>query len=213
MHLLFDFDGTLCDSAPLLRTIGAELLAKHKIEGVTDFEAGALERLSYWTKAKLLWFMLRHKEELTKEYHKHIQDLLPIPGMPELLRQLKAQGHKLSILSSNDPANLRPFFQTHLPDLIDELHCVPGIGKKTPLMLQYLKFHGIKPKETVYIGDDLRDIRSCNQIGIPMLAVSWGLNRPSTLISAEPAYIVHSVQELQSMLHRKFLSQNEKARP
>ncbi|MBK7733406.1 MAG: HAD hydrolase-like protein [Bacteroidales bacterium] len=35
----------------------------------------------------------------------------------------------------------------------------------------------------VYVGDETRDIEACQAAGIPVIAVSWGLNRRELLAS------------------------------
>ncbi|HAA06638.1 MAG TPA: HAD family hydrolase, partial [Acinetobacter schindleri] len=44
------------------------------------------------------------------------------------------------------------------------------------------------------------DIESAHQNGIIVAAVTWGFNSESALVAHQPHYLIHSVQQLESLL-------------
>ena len=60
----------------------------------------------------------------------------------------------------------------------------------------------------VYVGDETRDIEACRAAGIPVIAVSWGLNTRALLFSLSPDQIVDSPEELPGSVRRVFNAAN-----
>ena len=49
-----------------------------------------------------------------------------------------------------------------------------------------LKREQIPSKNVVYVGDETRDVLAMKKAGIPVIAVSWGLTKKSTLLNLKP---------------------------
>ncbi|MBK7488721.1 MAG: HAD hydrolase-like protein [Bacteroidales bacterium] len=61
----------------------------------------------------------------------------------------------------------------------------------------------------VYVGDETRDIEACQAAGIPVIAVSWGLNRRELLASLSPDQIADRPEELPDRVRQVLLSRAE----
>ena len=111
-------------------------------------------------------------------------------GMPEVVRQLNADGHKLYILSSNSVRNIRPFLKRY--DLRNEFIKViggAGVFGKRRLLKRVVKSYGFDPMETYYIGDEVRDIAAAHHAGIKAIAITGGYNTQEVLREHDPDFV------------------------
>ncbi|MBR6514974.1 MAG: HAD family phosphatase [Clostridia bacterium] len=106
-------------------------------------------------------------------YNNWIINLKPMPGMCELVRELKAKGGRIFLLS-NTSVNLynnyhRSPWMKELFVLFDGL-VVSGVIKKTKPnkeIYQYvLDTYGLEASETVFIDDNQKNIEGCRAVGI-----------------------------------------------
>jgi phosphoglycolate phosphatase-like HAD superfamily hydrolase len=56
--------------------------------------------------------------------------------------------------------------------------------------------NGVKDKESIFIGDEIRDIAAAKNINIASGAVSWGYNRIEKLKKQFPDELFVSIDEL-----------------
>jgi phosphoglycolate phosphatase-like HAD superfamily hydrolase len=67
-------------------------------------------------------------------------------------------------------------------------------GPKQQLLVKYCD------QNAVYVTDTVRDVLLCRQIGLSVVAVSWGLDGMEQLAAAQPDQLVESPTELQRLL-------------
>lgn len=112
-------------------------------------------------------------EAALNAYNNWIINLHPTPGMCELVRELKAKGGKIFLLS-NTSVNLyenyhRSPWMKELFELFDGLE-VSGVIKKTKpnkeIYEHILATYSLDPSETVFIDDNERNIEGCRACGI-----------------------------------------------
>ena len=56
--------------------------------------------------------------------------------------------------------------------------------------------HRLDPEETIYIGDEVRDIEAAKKAGIKIISVSWGFNSAKLLQKAKPDFLINKPKEL-----------------
>jgi phosphoglycolate phosphatase-like HAD superfamily hydrolase len=64
-----------------------------------------------------------------------------------------------------------------------------------------LKLHE-SPKSHLFITDTLGDLKEAAKVGLPAIAVSWGVHSPDRLGQGNALMIVHTVEELRGALDR-----------
>lgn len=125
--IIFDFDGTIADTLDVIVSISNRLAADFGYKQTSIEEIAQLKNLSSRQIIKQsgisifkVPFLIRKvKGELNKE----IQRLKPIPGMKEALIELKNQGNKVLILTSNSKANVMLFLEeNNMQDLFDSIY-------------------------------------------------------------------------------------------
>lgn len=134
----------------------------------------------------------------------------PIETMPRDIKLLKRIGYQVGVLSSTT----REVFEKDMTTLeIDsklfdyvQLADDTEVHKPHPAVfdpaVRWLLSHGIKPSETVYVGDGLGDMNAADGAGIEFIAVGTGL------ISAEEfaehgVMVLPGVHELANIVRRR----------
>ena len=184
--ILFDFDGTLADTAadlsrPLNKMRAARGMEPLPIEQLRPHASAGARGLI----GAGLGIGPEHADfkDLREEFLRHYRDEICVetrlfPGMEALLSGIEGRGLRWGIVT-NKATNLTRRIVDEL-DLAKRAACVV-CGDTTP----HLKPHpasllhasselGIAPAEGVYLGDDQRDIQAARAAGMPCVAVGWG---------------------------------------
>jgi phosphoglycolate phosphatase len=66
-----------------------------------------------------------------------------------------------------------------------------------------LRAEKLLPTELLYIGDEIRDLTACRNVGIPFIAVSWGKDHPDLFRDAGIKEIAATTQELFRMIRHQ----------
>ncbi|MBE9158132.1 HAD hydrolase-like protein [Nodosilinea sp. LEGE 06152] len=198
---LFDFDGTLADSLLTIVEITNRLAPEfgyrptplEELDALKGYSTRQLIRYSGISLLKIPALLRRLRVEL-KSYDPTIA---PCAGMPAVIRQLHAQNHALAVITSNTPEVVYAFLAAHSLE-----HCffsVDGGGTlfgKGRLIVKCLERHRLVPAETVYVGDEVRDIQAARFAGIQSISVTWGFNSREALAAAQPDWLVDDPETL-----------------
>lgn len=201
--IIFDFDGTIADSYLVTFRIYNRLAKKYKLKPIPHADIPILrtmkpfELLAYFKiPFHIIPFLLVEGRSLFKSY---ANDLQPIKGIPEILQQLSKK-YQLGILTSNNKENVTSFLKHHKLELFDFIHSEKNLFGKDKALIHLLEKHKLKKEKTIYVGDEVRDIESCQKIQIPIISVSWGFNEEGILSKHHPSYLVHHPKELLNIL-------------
>jgi len=199
--LLFDWDGTLADSAPL----GLEAFQKAFAELGVPFSLDVYERAyspnwysvyealgvprEDWQRADDLW--LKHYGDKTAEL---------VSGAEETVRELRDRGYRLGVVSSGSERRvLREIECTGLTGAFGVVICNEHIVKKKPdpegldLALQRLSCNR---QTCAYIGDSPEDIEMGKQARVLTVGVRSAYPTSALLRSTQPDIYLESIREL-----------------
>lgn len=182
--VLFDFDGTLADSAPGLATAanlqraerGLAPLPYPPLRQVASQGARGLLRVALGLMPEDPDFLpIRDRFLLDYERVMYEQTTL-FPGIPELLASIE-NGRLSWGIVTNKIARLAEPLVAALP--IKPLVVVSGDttahAKPHPEpLLHAARQAGFAPEKCIYVGDDLRDIQAGQAAGMPTIAAAWG---------------------------------------
>jgi phosphoglycolate phosphatase-like HAD superfamily hydrolase len=204
MNILFDFDGTICDSLETVISIANPILHRQKKPLLTLSNVRNTGLLSLFSQYNIprfqLFFLVLRARHLAS---KHINSMPLFPGMDTLLRALHTEGHTLGIVSSNSKQNINRFLKVHdLTPTISFVSSSPGYLAKDKTLKTILRLHGFLPKNTIYIGDETRDIRAAASVSISSVSVTWGYESKQLLSKANPDYIVSKPSGISALLNR-----------
>ena len=193
--VIFDFDGTIADTLdPLLaiannlaKEYGYPLITAEQLNQFQTLDSRAIIRQSKIPILKLPFLLRRLKSDLNQQ----ITTVQPIEGMPEAIRELKRHDHSLGIVTSNSEPNVSAFLEHHnLLHLFDFVKSGTTIFGKHRIIRRLLKQKNIDIQNTVYVGDETRDIESAKAIDMPIISVSWGFNDHSVLAQYSPNQLI-----------------------
>ncbi|WP_172250972.1 HAD hydrolase-like protein [Saccharibacillus deserti] len=192
-HVIFDFDGTIVNSRPLIVELYNSLAAKHGYQAIGDDTSEPFAGLSIRQRSKTLGIPLYRLPflgfQLFSEYRRKIKTLELKDGVGDLIRDLNAQGYQLSIISSNLESNIRSFLRHNgISQFVQVRSCFSLFGKHRAIH-SFLRDNKLHPREALYIGDELRDIQAGQRSGIKMIAAAWGYDSSELMTRFSPDFM------------------------
>ncbi|MFH1650264.1 MAG: HAD-IA family hydrolase [Candidatus Woesearchaeota archaeon] len=187
--VIFDFDGTIADTLPL-----SVELANRIADELKRPHLGPLEQLRGMTAKQFistlqlpLHKVFGYARRIQRELKENVEKIPTFPQMQDIIEALKAKNIRVGIISSNQKATVEAFMN-HNKLSFDFIHTEPSLFGKHHKIRRVLKKYSLKPAETLYVGDEIRDIEACNKLKLPMGAVSWGYNTSASLQAHFPTH-------------------------
>ncbi|GAB2542722.1 HAD-IA family hydrolase [Spirosoma aerophilum] len=198
--VIFDFDGTLADSFPyFLRTINI-LAVRYNFKQVEPQHIDQLRELDARQMMKLAqlpaWKIPFIARSFIRLMARDIDQIRLFDGASTLLKQLADQGVQLAIVSSNSEGNIRRVLGPDNAALINQYACGAGLFGKQRKFRRVLANQGIKPGETLCIGDEIRDIDAARKVKTAVGAVSWGYTHVNALKVQTDITLFNSFEEI-----------------
>lgn len=192
--LVFDFDGTIADTLGETRLIFNRIAPDYGIRQVEEHEINDLRHLSLNELLSHLNIPKRRVPALiargTGLMRGNITRLQLIPGMADVLVELRRHVRSFGILTSNATANVDLFLKTHgLRDQFDFISSTSKLTGKAKHLRAIRKTFSLRSEELLFFGDELRDVRAAKKAGVPIAAVTWGFNSRQALAASEPDYL------------------------
>ena len=214
---IFDLDGTLTDTLESLAYSVNETMKEMGMPQITTEQCrefvgnGAKVLIEKTLKASGDEKMTRFDEAY--ETYLRIFDkcctyrVKPYPGIPEMLKEMKAQGLKLGVLSNKPDRQavhvVEEIFGKNIFDHIQgQKDGVPRKPDPTAVLSIAAEF-GSDPSETLYIGDSEVDGATGKAAGMDTVLVTWGFRSRYVLEAAEPYRIVDSTDEILMTIKEK----------
>ncbi|NIR59650.1 MAG: phosphoglycolate phosphatase [Gammaproteobacteria bacterium] len=214
--VLIDLDGTLVDSVPDLadcvdRALAALGLPRRGEARVRDWVGNGIDRL---IKRALTGTLdgepdpdrfERTRALFDECYARHFADRSrPFPGAREGVDALKAAGYPLGCVTNKAARFTRPLLEA-LGFAGDFGLVVAGdtlpAQKPDPAPLRYAAGHfGVRPEESLLIGDSVNDVRAARAAGFAVICVSYGYNHGEDIRSAHPDAVIDSLRAVRTLL-------------
>lgn len=124
-------------------------------------------------------------------------------GVPALMRQLKADGLKIAIVSNKLDSAVKELNQSYFKDYVHAaIGEQEGVRKKpAPDMVeQALAQLQCDKKDAVYIGDSDVDIQTAANAGLDCISVSWGFRDAGFLRECGAAVIADTPQQAYELI-------------
>lgn len=207
--VIFDFDGTLCDTG-----VGVKKSAKYALDAF-NISAPEWEELDFFIGPPLLvTFQERFEqsaadaEKLVKKYRERYTNIGLYEsefydGIAQLLQRLKNDGILLGIASSK-PIN---YVEELLikADLRDMFDCVSAVSfnadceSKQNIIDRCLGELGVEPSEALMVGDRFYDIDGARECGVDSVGVLWGFGTKFELIESGAKYIIDKIDDVENI--------------
>ena len=190
---IFDLDGTLLDTLTDLtnstnhavQSIGCPT---HTKEEVCSFVGNGIRKL---IERALPSDIEQEKfnqafETFKSHYGQHCNDnTKPYAGIMEMLRELKARGKKVAIVSNKADFAVKELCRNYFGELADiSIGEKEGIRRKPApdTVITAMEALGSRPEECVYIGDSDVDIETAKNSKMDCISVLWGFRSEEFLI-------------------------------
>jgi len=203
--VIFDFDGTVADTLPFSFKKFLEIAKLLNIDNLSDKQIiNEIRSKSYqellrgsfkhaWLK---LPFIVNVIKNMQVELEKEMENIKFFPGIKKFLFDLKKEGYKLAIISSNRKENIDKFIKFNKLNVFDFVHGKTDLFGKAGYLEKFLKDFNLKKTEVIYIGDEIRDVEACHKVGIKMIGVSWGLHTVEALKKNGVDYIANKPMDI-----------------
>ena len=210
--IIFDLDGTLLDTIDDLGNAVNRILEEYDLpqHDLPSYKMRVGRGMRNLVKAALPQdykdrdvFVDCFLKRFLSYYMDHIDVATrPYPGIPELVRKLDFEGYKLAVASNKLQAGTDRLIRKFFPDIPFVAVC--GNSPEYPLkpdaaLVRYIiEKAGVRPEDTVMIGDSEIDIHTAHNAGIPAIAVTWGFRPEESLLDAD--HIVRDVKEIEDYI-------------
>ena len=207
--VVFDFDGTLSDSFPLVVGKITEAIAMFRKEELTEEENNSIYGP---TEEGIILKLIKDKGEakecflryldLYNEYH---EELLPdfIPGIRELLEELNKRNIPVFLLTGRSKEStmitltkfnaFKYFKAIYTGGLYGEV--------KEELLNELASIHHYNKEDLVYIGDSLHDVPQCRRANVDIISVSYAnTDSYEKLEEINKGNVAKTVEELKEKL-------------
>ena len=209
--LVFDWDGTLIDSAPTIvaciqsacRDLGLPVPEDSRARHVIGL--GLQDALSYAIPGLPADDYGRVVESYRRHFLARDPEIPLFPGAQAMLAGLKARGHILAIATGKSRAGLeRALDNTGVRPLFAASRCADECASKpAPDMLSELMEElGMNAVDTLMIGDTVHDLRMAAHAGVRAVAVSHGAHPRDDLVALAPLACLENIDELTLWLAR-----------
>jgi phosphoglycolate phosphatase len=209
--LIFDWDGTLADSAghivsSMQQAITALNLPPRPDQAIRELiglgPVDAMQRLFPELEINQL---LRMLAEHRRSAPTNLAPEAPLfGGAHEALSRLRGEGYLLAVATGKYRLGLNRSFTAHpsLPPMFSATRCADeSADKPDPLMLrQILDETGLQPECALMVGDTEFDIGMARALGMPAVGVSCGVHDAGRLLRAGAEAVLENVSGLPNWL-------------
>jgi phosphoglycolate phosphatase len=207
--LVFDWDGTVIDSAGLIVTSIQRACADLNLPIPSARDSSYVIGLGMKDSMQHLLPKLNERDypPFMERYRHHFlgrdHEAPLFDGMQNLLDELEQAGHWLAVATGKNRVGLeRSLEQTGIGKHFHTTRCADeSFSKPNPAMLfEVMDSLGIAKENTLMIGDTSHDLLMAKNAGVAAVAVSYGAHEVEELLALNPLACLDSVASLRSWL-------------
>ena len=202
--VLFDLDGTLIDSGPLIlssfryttrRVLGRVIPDAELLAGVGGY--GLDEQMRAFDADRVEELVCVYREHNLREYEK----VALFPDVRDIVEQLRDEGRRLGVVTvKGRKAVDLTFSLLELDGLFDVVVTSDDTARQKPApdpLLAALEELGAPAASAAYVGDAPFDIQAARAARVRAIAVSWGGIHPlERLVAQQPDVIINAPAEV-----------------
>lgn len=207
--LVFDWDGTLMDSAAAIAGALQAACAELSLPVPDDTQARYVIGLGLDDAMKYILPDLPPADypKVVDRYRLHFLrrdgGTTLFRGAAEMIRELRDTGFMLAVATGKSRRGLdRALAATGIGDCFDVTRCADeGFSKPHPGMLNaVMDALAVQPQSTVMIGDTTHDLEMANAAGVDSVAVTYGAHEREALHGCNPLAMIDDVSGLREWL-------------
>ncbi|MFT3860663.1 HAD family hydrolase [Micropruina sp.] len=205
--VLFDLDGTLADTVPLI-TASFERTTS-QVLGWTATPDQCRQWIGRSLRETFIELAPDRVDELMAQYldwnlANHAAYVRSFAGVDELIDDLESSGRNFGVATSKRRSSALVSLECaglagRIALLATEEDTVRHKPSPDPLLHALARLDA-DPGDAAYVGDAVVDLQAAHAAGVTPIAVTWGAATEDELAAAEPAAIARSVSELRQLL-------------
>ncbi|HJB87988.1 MAG TPA: HAD family hydrolase [Candidatus Blautia excrementigallinarum] len=206
---VFDLDGTLANTLESMSSVANRILAELGLETLPadNFRYYSGEGADMLVRRCLIDAGdkdLTHYEEMRKIYRERFDEdplykVVPYPGIPEMLREMKKRGIYTAVCSNKPHEAAVKVIASLFGDSFDLVIGQSDRIRRKPAPdapLKAAETFGVRPGECMYAGDTRTDMLTGKAAGMYTVGVLWGFRDREELESSGADTVVNSPEEL-----------------
>lgn len=208
--IVFDWDGTLMDSAAHIVSCLQMAIAELKLANKTDDELKNIIGLGLREALYALYPQANNEElsALTTRYREHFFDQEHEPcelfsGARELIEELHGKDYFLAVATGKGRNGLdKVLNETGLGQFFPVTRCADeSYSKPHPqMLLDIMECYDVKASETIMVGDTEYDLQMANNAAAHSVAVTYGVHEKQRLQECNPLTCVTNIKDLHHWL-------------
>jgi len=199
---IFDLDGTLINSLPVVRTSLNSTLLKFTGRVYNDKELSALfgpseegifKKLFPNSWREVLQFYLNEYDRVHRQYAK------PFPGVIETLTLLQERKMRLALVSGKGPGSMEISLKhSGLKRFFEQITTGSELrASKAEHIKEILTLWNYAPEEVVYIGDIAYDVQAAKEVGVLPISALWAETaQVQKVLAMNPSFAFNTVEAL-----------------
>ncbi|MFA6961954.1 MAG: HAD family hydrolase [Opitutaceae bacterium] len=210
--VIFDLDGTLMDSMPLVMMAFAHALAPFR----PDLDESAIFQRLGGPPAQTLLELIGDEAQATEALRRlesfgfeNGASVQPFEGMRDLLQRLQSRGLSLAIWTGRDRHTTEAIFTAHdLAGFFSTVVCGDDLPTHKPHpagMQVILSRLGVQSDEAIYAGDADADVLGGTEVGVRTVLIAHG-REPEISIKARAANCVDTPEQAYAWIEAEVFS-------
>ena len=201
--VIFDFDGTLADSAGWLFGVLNQVANRYDFRRVDEAEIAMLRGRDNREIVRYLgvpaWKLPLIAAHMRRRAARDAAAIPLFEGTPRVLRALKERGVATAVVSSNAEANVRRILGPECTRLVGCYECDASLFGKAARFRRVLERTGTRREDAICVGDEARDIQAAAEAGLASGAATWGYATRGLLERQRPTLVF---ADMDDMLHK-----------
>lgn len=197
--VIFDFDGTLADSAAWMMSTLNLVAHRHRFRQIGLTEMDRLRALPTREVMRTLkvsaWRLPFIAADMRRQSAADAASISLFPEATAVLQELTDLGVTLAVVSSNGEQTVRSVLGK-AQHLVDVYECEASLFGKASKLRKAMKRLAIPPDRTLYVGDETRDIDAALRAHVAAAAATWGYGHRNALEARRPTYLLDSLSHL-----------------
>ena len=208
--IVFDWDGTLMDSAAHIVACLQNAITELSLEPKTDDELKNIIGLGLREAFYALYPQAGDEEltSLTHHYREHFFDQNAAPcelfdGARELVEELESKNYFLAVITGKGRNGLdKVLNETGMGKYFPITRCADESHSKPhpQMMLDVIDHYGVNASQAIMIGDSEYDLQMANNANARSVAVTYGVHEKQRLLDCKPITCLDSINELHNWL-------------
>ena len=194
--IIFDFDGTLADTAYHFVRIANILAQKYRFKPLLEkdfdqFRSMTIKEIVF-KQCQIPWYKLPFIiNDFKKVLNQQAKQIRLYPGIESILKELRDRGFRLGVVTSSPDKVVNTMLKYYeIKNYFEFVRTGSSLFHKEKDILKMLEKYRLNADKTVYVGDEIRDFEACQKINIKCLSVAWGFSSVEFLQKHNPYNII-----------------------